>query len=656
MERESFENDIVAGLLNRDFVPIKVDREERPDVDRIYMTALQAMGQSGGWPMSIFLTPDLRPFWGGTYFPPASRYGRAGFPDILRRITHIWKDERSKVLEAANGIAGYLQEVSGLAVPSSSVGKEVLDVCFRQLRASYDAEEGGFGNGSKFPRPSVFTFLLRYAATTGDARGREMVVHTLRRMALGGIYDHVGGGFHRYSVDRSWRVPHFEKMLYDQAQLVIAFLETWQETGDPFFADVARHTLGYVLRDMTTSGKGFASAEDADSLRPDEQAESGEGAFYVWQKKEIDEILGIDANLFMHAYGVESEGNAPFDPQQEFVGRNILYVARSPERVAAHFGLALPEVQAKLAGARGKLLEVRNLRPRPLRDDKVLASWNGLMISALARAGMVLEDKAYTRAAEDAAGFVLMALRDPSTGRLFRRHRDGEARFNGCLDDYAFVVSGLLDLFSATANTRWKDEALRLSELLLELFGDAERGGFYETAESEAHVLVRMKEPNDGAEPSGNAVAAMNLVRLAHLTGDDRWRTTAERLFAAFSPWLSKQPGVMPYLAASCAYFLQPPRHVVIVGLWENPATTALRREVFLRFRPELTLVHKVTGGDGGGGSGHPEFTRGMGLVNGRPAAYVCENLACRLPVTDPSALREMLGGPQTIPGEIHPP
>jgi hypothetical protein len=654
MERESFEDEGVAGLLNRDFVPIKVDREERPDVDRIYMTALQAMGHNGGWPMSMFLAPDLRPFWGGTYFPPESRYGRAGFPDILRRIAHVWKEERSKVLEAAGGIATYLNDLAHPAVQVGSVSEEVLHACYRQLSGSYDAEEGGFGNGPKFPRPSVFTFLLRYAARTGESRARNMVEHTIRRMATGGMYDHVGGGFHRYAVDRSWRVPHFEKMLYDQAQLVIAYLETYQETGDPFFADVARDTLRYVLRDMTTAEKAFASAEDADSPRPEDPNESGEGAFYVWQNSEIETILGADAGLFAYAYGVEPEGNAPFDPQQEFLGRNILFVDRPPEAVAGHFRLSLPEVEEKLSVARMKLLDVRKLRPRPLRDDKVLVSWNGLMISALARSGMVLGDDTYIRAGADAAGFLLDALVDHDTGRLFHRHRDGEARFNGSLEDYAFFVSGLLDLFSATGHTRWKEEALRLSDLMLDLFGDAERGGFYETSGGEEHLLVRMREHYDGAEPSGNAVAALNLLRLAHLTGEGRWRNTAERLFAAFSPWLTKQPGVMPYLAASFAHFLEAPRHVVIAGSWEDPGAAALRREAFLRFRPELTIVHAVTGGGAEGGTGLPDFARGMGLVDGRAAAYVCENFTCRLPVTDPSVLRTMLGGTKGSSGESH--
>ncbi|HEX7574058.1 MAG TPA: thioredoxin domain-containing protein, partial [Bacteroidota bacterium] len=462
MERESFENGSIAAILNRDFVCIKVDREERPDLDRVYMTALQAMGQNGGWPMSMFLTPDRQPFYGGTYYPPESRYGRAGFPDVLSKIRSIWDTERPKVDESARSITTFLEDVANARGPGGVPGVEVLEASYNQISSTYDPVDGGFGAGPKFPRPVLFNFLLRYYARTGGDAPLAMVTHTLLRMASGGMYDQIGGGFHRYAVDGEWRVPHFEKMLYDQAQLVQAYLDASLCSRDPFFPAVARETLDYVLRDMTDPEGGFYSAEDADSPRPERPEESGEGAFYVWTKKEIDDALEGDAQLFSEYFGVEEAGNAPVDPQHEFTGRNILYRRGTVDSTASRFGISPDETLSRLTAAKGKIFNLRAERPRPLRDDKILTSWNGLMIGAFARGFRVLGDERYlvaaTRAAEFATG------RMWQKGTLLRRYRQGECRIEAHLDDYAFLVSGLLDLFESSGDGRWLERAAMLTE------------------------------------------------------------------------------------------------------------------------------------------------------------------------------------------------
>ncbi|HUI63304.1 MAG TPA: thioredoxin domain-containing protein, partial [Bacteroidota bacterium] len=551
MERESFENDSTASILNAYFICIKVDREERPDVDRVYMTALQAMGQNGGWPMSMFLKPDRKPFYGGTYFPPDSRYGRTGFPDVLKKIHEIWIGERSKVDISAQDITAFLEDVASARSDGRPADAGVIDSCFDQLRATYDREAGGFGSGPKFPRPVVLDFLLRYHNRTGKTDALEMVTHTLKQMALGGMYDQIGGGFHRYSVDASWRVPHFEKMLYDQAQLVQAYLGAFQTTGDQFFAAVARETLDYVLRDMTGPEGGFYSAEDADSPRPEADGESGEGAFYIWSKKEIEFALGRDGPLFCFTYGVEDTGNAPFDPQHEFIGRNILYRAHPPEVAAKRFGLSEQEFARKITSAREKLLILRSLRERPLRDDKILTSWNGLMIGSFARASRVLDEPHYLESARRAARFVLSRLRDKSSGELLRRYRDGEARFEAHLVDYAFLVSGLIDLYEASGEPSWLEDAVSLTETLVKRFRDPVRHGFFDTAGEDSTVLVRMKEQYDGAEPTGNSVSAMNLARLSRMIERSEWNTLAQESVSHFGESLRRQPSALPLMVSA---------------------------------------------------------------------------------------------------------
>jgi len=639
MERESFEDASIAALLNEFFVSIKVDREERPDVDKVYMTALQAMGQNGGWPMSMFLTPEREPFYGGTYFPPESRHGRAGFPDVLKRIHEIWTTEQGKALESARDITAFLREASIAGGGSSGAPAGVQELCFNQISSTYDRKFGGFGDGPKFPRPAVFNFLLRYHARTGNPIPLEMVAQTLRAMASGGIYDQLGGGFHRYSVDGRWRVPHFEKMLYDQAQLVQTYLEAFQLTGDPLFSTVAGETLDYVLRDMVTPEGGFTSAEDADSPRYDNPRESGEGAFYVWTRNEVMTLLGADGSFVCDHFGVEEEGNAPSDPQQEFIGQNILYRARPGQ--AAGTASATTGDDLRLSEGKKKLLAARGKRPRPPRDDKVLTSWNGLMIGACARGWRVLGQESYGRAARTSAEFIMANLYDPFSGLLLHRYREGEAGVEAHLDDYAFLVSGLLDLYEASGDGAWLTHATRLTEKQVELFADPVRGGFYDTSGKDATVLVRMKEQYDGAEPAGNSVAAMNLIRLSRTIDRPDWGTMAERTIAQFSDLLGKQPVMLPQMVAAMG---APPRHIVIAGDPGTPGVAELIAVLFGRFLSDAVVMYIPSGGSG-------EFTpfiRSLPASSGEPAAYVCRDFTCELPVHDAPSLAALLDRPRS--------
>jgi len=471
MERESFENEEIAEMVNRWFVPIKVDREERPDIDQIYMAYVQASTGGGGWPMSVWLTPDLKPFVGGTYFPPDNRYGRAGFPIVLERIAEAWKNDRAKIVESSNAVMEQLKSRANSNPDDENsnerIGTAVLDAAYQQFRRAFDSKLGGFGSAPKFPRPSIYNFLLRYAHRTGNEEARDMVIETLLAMARGGMHDQLGGGFHRYSVDEYWFVPHFEKMLYDQAQLAISYLEAFQLTADEKLAQTARRILDYVLRDMTAANPGgshsdagpggFFSAEDADSASDaDRPNDKSEGAFYIWSFAEVQALLGdATARQFAHHYGMEEEGNVRNDPHHEFTGRNILFEAHTPESEER-------DDAAAMRVAALKLFEHRAKRPRPYLDDKILTSWNGLMISALAKAAAILDRPEYATAARRAADFILSTLRRPD-GTLLRRYRDGDAAIDGMLDDYAFFVQGLLDLYEVTFEFRYLAAALALT-------------------------------------------------------------------------------------------------------------------------------------------------------------------------------------------------
>ena len=649
MAHESFESAEVAAIMNREFVNVKVDREERPDVDRVYMTFVQATTGGGGWPMSVWLTPELKPFVGGTYFPPEDRYGQPGFSKVLERITAAWKQDHEKIAEQGTKIIAALAEAALGGGEATQLGAATMEAAYQQIARSYDAHEGGFGVAPKFPRPVTLNFLARmYGQAPESVRGRhalEMSIFTLRKMAAGGMHDHLGGGFHRYSVDTYWHVPHFEKMLYDQAQLAVAYLEAFQITREPLFEEVTRDTLDYVRRDMTAKEGGFFSAEDADSEIPGSPGQKREGAFYVWTRNEIEAALDSAAEFFNYHYGVQAGGNVPpaADPHAEFTGKNILIELQTIAETAKHFKKEEAEVRDLLAKSRGTLLTLRAKRPRPHLDDKIITAWNGLMISAYARGAQVLGDPAYLAAATQAATFVRAQLYDESRKILVRNYREGRSEVEGFADDYAFVIQGLLDLYEASFDVNWLRFAIELQETQDRLFFDNERGGYFSGTGQDASILLRMKEDNDSAEPAASSIAALNLLRLAQFRDEKRWREEAEKTIGAFSPQISHFASAMPQMLVALDFSQSKPRQIVVAGEGASKETHELLREVHSHFVPNKILLLA----DGGAGQKYLEeklqALRDMKPVDKKPTAYVCEEFACQAPVNNATALRKLL-------------
>ncbi len=631
MAHESFEDESIAEVLNRHFVPIKIDREERPDVDRIYMLFVQATTGSGGWPMSVWLTPDLKPFFGGTYYPPDSRYGRPGFKDILEYLARAWKTERDRVELSGNDVAEQLRAINSAAASTSNPDYELFKAPFPQFRRMFDSRWGGFGHAPKFPRPAIFHYLLRFYAAEHNEEALEMTVQTLLQMAAGGMHDQLGGGFHRYSVDERWFVPHFEKMLYDQAQLAISYLEAYQITRDERLATVARDILDYVLRDLHDEAGGFYSAEDADSPDPENPGHSGEGAFYIWRQREIETLLGNEgAAVLCRRYGVEPEGNVEQDPQQEFTGRNILYEATTLDEAGARSGLSSVETEELLAKAKRTLFERRAIRPRPHLDRKVLTSWNALMISAFAKAYSVLEDVRYRQAAESALEFLASKMYDETSGTLLRRFCDGEAAVHGFLDDYAFLAQAVLDVFEITFSPLHLQRAIDLATRGFLTFEDRENGGFYSTAVNSPDLLMRMKEDYDGAEPSGNSIATDVLLRLARLTGDSDFEAEGARSLHAATAKLKAQPTAAPMLIAAVGRWLANPAQLVIRCEQFDGDVANLLREERKKFEPNRStfVVDDRSAQD---------LQRLAPFLEplerkGRITIYRCENFTCSLP------------------------
>jgi uncharacterized protein YyaL (SSP411 family) len=661
MEHESFEDQAIAAVLNEHFVSIKVDREERPDVDRVYMTFVQGTTGSGGWPMSVWLTPELKPFYGGTYFPPSSRWGRPGFIDVLREIARVWRAEREKLEQSASSVTEQLRGAVHASLSASVPAAHVLPAIVQQFRAAFDNRRGGFGEAPKFPRPSELLFLMREHARTKDGDAATMALATLRAIALGGMRDHIGGGFHRYSVDAGWRVPHFEKMLYDQAQLTLAFVEAAQISGDAFYVDVAEDTLRYVMREMTGPEGGFYSAEDADSVPPEEtggeDAHKAEGAFYLWTAREVDALLGDEAPLVKARFGILAEGNAPIDPQQEFTGKNLLYAAQSLKDLAAQFQRPEDEIRALLGRARLAMFKARGERPRPHLDDKVLTAWNGLMIAAFARVARVLgalgadgRDAVapYLDAAQKAASFIRSSMWDPGSGRLQRRYRDGRAAIDGYAEDYAYLIFGLLELFQADANSVWLDWATALQERQDALFWDEENGGWFSTTGTDSTVLVRLKEDYDGAEPTASSISVLNLLTLSHLIERSEWGHRIEKTLRLFGERLEQIGRAVPMMAAALSTYHAGMRQIVIVG---GRDADALARVSMLTYRP-FSIVLRITAAEQEQIRGLLPWLAAMHPVDGAAAAYVCENFTCRQPVTAPAELQRMLDDGQTATSE----
>ena len=648
MAHESFENPETAAVMNELFVNIKLDREERPDVDRVYMTFVQATSGGGGWPMSVWLQPDLKPIAGGTYFPPDDRYGRQGFVSVCRTIDQAWQNDREKVLAQGDRILTALRDHaqpdrspagSGVTVPS----EDVLRSAVQTLASVFDSEWGGFGNAPKFPRPVTLALLaVAQARLSGEegAQARAMMLTTLDRMAAGGMYDHLGGGFHRYSVDKFWHVPHFEKMLYDQAQLAIAYLEAHQITGEERYSTVLRETLAYVRRDLTSPEGGFYCAEDADSLLAAGHPEHAEGAFYVWTKTEIDAALKPErAAAFCDWYDVQTDGNSPAesDPHGEFTGKNILFHSRTDQ--------PNEETQYTLTKAKRALFDLRAKRPRPHLDDKIVTAWNGLMISAYARAHQTLGDTAYLESARRAVDFIRTRLYRQADGILLRSYRQGPAASEGFADDYAFLIQGLLDLYEAgfdTAHLLWAE---RLQEKQDELFYDAEHGGYFSSTSHDPNVLLRLREDHDGAEPSASSVSALNLNRLANLRGRDKLRQRAAATVAAFgaaqNPARTTQ--TMPLMLVALDALSTLPRQIVVTGQLYQGATRGMLRKIGRRYMPNRALLLAD------GSEGQREIARRLPYleavtpINGQVTAYLCKNGACQLPTNDPATLLAQL-------------
>ncbi|MFW5971687.1 MAG: thioredoxin domain-containing protein [Desulfovermiculus sp.] len=540
MEQESFEDQEVAQALNRSFISVKVDREERPDIDTIYMNACQLISGRGGWPLTVVMTPDKRPFFAATYIPKQSRFGQPGLLDLLAEISRLWNHDRDKIFYSARQVTDNLQRLHQ-NLPQTTLDASTLEAAFQSLEQRYDSEYGGFGQAPKFPAPHNLLFLLRYWQRSGKHEALEMVDTTLKAMRQGGVFDHLGYGFHRYSTDRSWLVPHFEKMLYDQAMLIMALAKTCEHTRDPLYAQVIEETAGYVFHDMTDVSGAFYSAEDADS-------EGVEGKFYVWTEQEIDKLLSPEeARLVKKVFGLTPEGNFKDEATGRRTGANILHLPLPLDQAAESLGLGPENLSSQLETVRSKLLTVRNQRVRPLLDDKVLTDWNGLMIAALAKAGRILGNDEYTRAAKRAARFILENMyRD---GRLLHRYRDRQAAIPGMLDDYAFFIQGLIQLHAATAERQYLDTARELTRDCLTHFWDQDHGGFYLTPDDGEELLARPKEVTDGAIPSGNSVMLSNLLRLGRLTDDAELSQKANNLIAAFSGTVAKIP-------AGCTFFL----------------------------------------------------------------------------------------------------
>ena len=624
MAHESFEDEQIAKLMNENFVNIKVDREERPDLDQIYMNAVQMMTHHGGWPMTVFLTPDAVPFYGGTYFPPQDRYNMPGFPRVLIGVAEAFRDKPDEIRENSISLINELRRLGESGGSDQPIETELLDAAYVGTVRSYDSINGGFGGAPKFPPAMTLDFLLRTHVRTGNREALEMVKYTCDKMANGGMYDQLAGGFHRYSTDARWLVPHFEKMLYDNALLSRLYLHYFQVSGEQPARETVEGILDYVLREMTHPEGGFFSTQDADS-------EGHEGKFFVWDIKEIQQTLGEkDAAIFSSYYNVTEAGN--------FEGKNIPNVTRSKEDVAKSVGISKAELETSLQESRRKLFELRETRIKPDRDEKILTAWNGLMLASFAEAGVILNRPDYTQAARRNAEFVLSNLRE--NGRLLRTWKDGRAKFNAYLEDYAFLSEGLLTLFETTGELRWLKESLALTDLMIEEFWDEESGGFFFTGKSHESLIVRSKDYFDNATPSGNSVAAIVLLRLAALTGRDNYRNLATAVLREMGDQVRRYPSGFGYALSAVDFLLSTPKEVAIVGK-DLADIRPLLAETWRRYIPNKVVAPGVS--DDREAVQTTPLLANRPLLNTLPTAYVCEHFACKQPVTDVTELSAQL-------------
>lgn len=627
MERESFEDEDVARAMNDAFVCIKVDREERPDIDNVYMRACQMLTGSGGWPLTIVMTPEKRPFFAGTYIPKGERFGQPGMLSLIPRIKELWQQRRADVERSAEEIVAALQKTERRD-GGETLGAETLGAAVQEMASRYDEENGGFGRAPKFPTPHALIFLLRYSNRSGDGFAREMAEHTLSAMRRGGIYDHVGFGFHRYSTDPEWLVPHFEKMIYDQALLVMAYAEAFEVTGKNEYASTVREVLDYVTRRMQDPEGGFYSAEDADS-------EGEEGKFYLWRESEIQAALTpAEAALVAVAMNTLPGGNFVEPGRSEPDGENIMHVRETHERVAARIGISAEEFEQRWQTARVRLFLRREERVHPLRDDKILADWNGLMIAALGRSARALDEPRYAAAGQRAADFVLGRLRSGS-GVLLHRYRDGEAAVPAHLDDYAFLIWGLIELYEAEFESRNLKSALELAGDAINLFWDGDRGGFYFSGGNQEEVLLRSKESYDGAVPSGNAAMALNLLRLSHLTGRTDLAEKAAKMFSAFAATIRQSPSAYTHWLAALDFALGPTTELVICGDPASQDTRAMLSALRKEYSPRTVVILRPLDASGAEIVELAPYVREQAALGGKATAYVCRNFACLRPTTD---------------------
>lgn len=642
MEHESFEDEQVARLMNESFVSIKVDREERPDLDNIYMTICQMLTGHGGWPLTIIMTPDNKPFFAGTYFPKESRFGRMGMLELAPLVKQIWETKHGEVLGSADKIIDALKGESRSSEGGQGLDRSTLELAYKQLSDRFDSVHGGFGSSPKFPTAHNFLFLLHYwkrgltGLTDGGDNALSMVEKSLEAMRLGGVYDHIGFGFHRYSTDPEWLVPHFEKMLYDQALLAIAYVEAYQATGKEIYKNTAREIFTYVLRDMTSPEGGFYSAEDADS-------EGEEGKFYLWTEEEILEILGQEeGGLFIQIFNVRKDGNFSDEATGVKTGGNILHLRTPMTKVASFLNVPEQELEYRVESARAKLFSVRESRVHPYKDDKILTDWNGLMIAALAKAGQAFDEPEYVEAAKRASDFVLHKMRGEND-RLLHRYREGGAGIQGNLDDYVFLIWGLIELYEAAFDVSYLKTALDLNEDLVNHFWDDEGGGFYFAPDDGEKLLVRRKEIYDGALPSGNAVAMLNLLRLGRMTANSGLEQKAARILRAFSSRIKQAPLAYTQFMVALDFAVGPSYEIVIVGDPRADDTKAMLKALRSRFIPNKVMLLRPVEEESPAIVGIAKFTEDQRSLDGKATAYVCRNYVCELPTTDINGMLELL-------------
>ncbi len=646
MEKESYNDAEVAELLNKYFVAVKVDREERPDIDNEYMSACQMLSGNCGWPLNVIMQPDKKPIFAATYIPKGDKFGRQGMLSLLPRIQKLWEtpSERKKLLSQSAQVINLLQQVS-VESGKEDLNASTLKLAGQQLSRAFDAQNGGFGNAPKFPSPHTLLFLLRYWKRTDDVKTLAMVEKTLQSMRNGGIYDHVGFGFHRYSTDKIWLVPHFEKMLYDEAMLALAYTEAFQATGKKEYEQTAREILTYVLRDMTASGGGFYSAEDADS-------EGEEGKFYLWTNDEIKNVLGEkEGEFFTRVFNVQKGGNFLEQGAQEKSVKNILHLTKPMKELAAEMKMSKDEFQKKIEEAREKLFEAREKRAHPFKDDKILTDWNGLMIAALSKASQAFDEPQYAEAAKKDADFILAKMR-AKDGRLLHRYRDGEAAMPAHVDDYAFLTWGLLELYEAAFDVKYFKAALDLNKELISHFWDGKSGGFFMTADDSEKLPSRQKELYDGALPSGNSVAMLNLIRLGRMTGNAEFEGRAQKMARVFSISVKPSPSAYTFMMSALDFAVGPSHEVVIVGKENSDDTKTMLKALRKNYAPNKVVLFRPDTDEKPAISKFAPFTEFQHSKNGKTTAYVCLNYLCKLPVTDPQKTLQLVNE-KALP---HPP